>query len=286
MIKRVINLGNDTRVLVTGGTGFIGSQLAEKLASMGCIVDILSEENGDIRDKKLNLDNYDIIYHLAAISKPKVCEDNPLLAWDVNVNGTMNILMKLREDQKLVFASSARVYGTGRHPHREDEPLNPEEFYGLTKKVCEDLIAYYSNKNGFSFTVLRFYNIYGPGQSKGFLLPDVIEKYKSGRKVEIYNPEAVRDFLNIEDAVRALVAAAEVEGIFNIAYGAPTKIRDIYRMIKEELGCKSRDEKVIDRCRDALTGDISKARRVLGWKPRISLNEGIRDMIKFYINAG
>ena len=195
-------------------------------------------------------------------------------------------MTKLRKNQKLVFASSARVYSPGKHPHGEDESLRPRDFYGLTKRVCEDLIAYYSSKNDFRFTVLRFFNIYGPGQSNGFLLPDVIEKYKSDKKVEIYNPEAVRDFLHIEDAVRALVAVAEVDGTFNIANGTTTKVGDIYKMVKEELGWKPGDEEVIGSERDALMANISKAQREMGWRPKISLREGIRDVIKFYIMPG
>lgn len=278
----MIELHKSARILVTGETGFIGSYLTEKLSIEGFPFDAISKENGDIRDKKLNLDNYDMIYHLAAVSSPKACEDNPGLAWDVNVNGTLNILEKLKENQKLVFASTAHVYSSGKHPKREDDILNPKDFYGLTKKICEDLIAYYSRKKGFRYAILRFFNIYGPRQSKGFLIPDVIEKYKSGREVVIYNPKAVRDFLHVKDAVRALVTAADVEGVFNIAYGAGTKIGDIYRIIKEEMQVELVEEKIIDRDRDALVGDVSKAQSIMGWKPRISLEEGIKEVVEYY----
>lgn len=279
----MIELHKRARILVTGGTGFIGSHLTEKLSSEGFIFDVVSKENRDIRDRELNLDDYDVVYHLAAVSSPKACEDDPWLAWDVNVNGTLNILQKLTKNQKLVFASSAHVYSSGRRLRREDDALSPKDFYGFTKKVCEDLIAYYSKKRKLRYTILRFFNVYGPGQSRGFLIPDVIEKYKSGREVVIYNPEAVRDFLHVKDAVRALVTAAGVEGTFNIAYGVGTRIGDIYRIIKEEMRVEQVKERIIDRDRDALIGDISKARSIMGWEPRISLEEGIKEVIEYYI---
>jgi UDP-glucose 4-epimerase len=273
----------DARILVTGGTGFIGSHLVERLRAEGARVDTLSKETGDIRDPNLRIDKYTIIYHLAGISNPRECEVKPEHAWDVNVNGTFNLLTKLRRDQRFIFASSAHVYDTTEHPHSEDECLNPMDFYGLTKKICEELISHFKKEKGYRVTVLRFFNIYGPGQEQGFFIPDLIHKYTTGGRVTVYNPEAIRDFLYIDDAVRALVASAEKEGTFNIAYGKPVKIGEAYSIVREKLGLRQVKEEVIRGEKKKLVGDISKALKELNWRPRVSLNEGIAKTLDYYL---
>ncbi|MDI6655459.1 MAG: NAD(P)-dependent oxidoreductase [Candidatus Hydrothermarchaeota archaeon] len=276
------------KILVTGGTGFIGSYLTEELRKLNYDIKILTQERlkgrqyipGDIRDEDLDLKGYNVIYHLAALSNPGFCEDNKGLAWDVNVNGTLNLLEKLEKGQKIIFTSSAHVYGGSSNPHSEDEPLNPPDFYGLTKKTAEELIEYCSEKKGFAYTILRFFNIYGPKQSKGFLIPDIIEKYRAGGEIKIINPEAKRDFVYISDAVVALVEAINARGIYNIGSGRGTRIEDIYSLIKKEICTKNVIENVIKRNEDALIADATKAEKELGWKPKVGLREGIRKTIE------
>ncbi len=277
------------KILVTGGTGFIGSYLTEELRKLNFDIKILTQERlkgrqyipGDIRDESLNLRGYNIVYHLAAFSNPRFCEDNKRLAWDVNVSGTLNLLEKLEEGQKIIFTSSAHVYSRSSHPHSEDEPLNPPDFYGLTKKAAEELIEYCSAKKGFAYTILRFFNIYGPRQTKGFLIPDIVEKYRAGGEIKIINPEAKRDFIYVSDAVSALVKAINARGIYNIGSRKGTKIGEIYSLIKKEMGAKEVIEKVIKRNEDALIADATKAKKELGWKPKVGLEEGIKKTIEF-----
>lgn len=266
----------ELKILVTGGDGFIGSYLVKELRKLDFDAAVLT---GDIRDENLDLHGYNIIYHLAALSSPKFCEENKKLAWDVNVNGTLNLLEKLEEGQKIIFTSSAHVYNRSSHPHSEDEPLNSPDFYGLTKKAAEELIEYYSEKKGFAYTILRFFNIYGPKQGKGFLIPDIIEKYRTGGEIEIINPDARRDFIYISDAVAALIKAINAEGIYNIGSGKGTKIGEIYSLIRKEMNAKEVIENVIKRNEDALIADATKAEKELGWKPKVSLEEGIRKTI-------
>ncbi len=275
------------KILITGGTGFVGSYLMEELRKLDTDIKILSQEklngkryvHGDIRDKDLDLRGYDIIYHLAALSNPKFCEDNKRLAWDVNVNGVLNLLERLEKRQKIIFASSAQVYGRSSQPHLEDEPLDAPNFYGLTKKVAEELIGYYSDKKGFAYAILRFFNIYGPRQDKGFLISDVIEKYRTGGEIKIIDPEANRDFIYISDVADVLIEAINANGIYNIGFGRGTRIGKVYSLIRKELGAKEVIEKVIKSCEDALIADITKAEKELNWRPKVGLEEGIRRTI-------
>lgn len=278
--KSAVELDKSSRVLVTGGTGFIGSYLVEKLSREGFHPDVIAKETGDIRDENLDLGKYDVIYHMAAISSPMACEGDMRLAWDVNVSGTMNILDKLVGDQTLVFASTAHVYGPGRESKREDDPRKPGDFYGLTKKVCEDLIVYHGRRKGFRYAVLRFFNIYGPGQGRGFLIPDIVEKYRRGGEIKIMNPGAQRDFLYISDAVDALFLARDAQGIYNVGSGKGTKVEEAYRFIGREIGGERIHETVVRRKEDALIADTAQARRKLGWKPTVPWGEGIKATIE------
>ncbi len=284
----MVKLRKGARILVTGATGFIGSYLIEELTRLDFDIKILTQEGlkggqyipGDIRDEDLNLKGYDVVYHLAALSNLKFCEDNKKLAWDVNVNGSLNLLEKLEKGQKIIFTSSSHVYSRSLNPHTEHESLSPADFYGLTKKTAEELIEYYSEKKGFEYTILRFFNIYGPRQGKGFLIPDIVEKYVKGGKINIINPEVRRDFIYISDAVAALIEAMDAVGVYNVGSGIGTRIGDIYSLIRREVGVKEVKEIDARRNEDALIADATKVERELGWTPEVSLEEGIKETIE------
>ena len=135
------------RVLVSGGSGFIGARLVGELRKAGHEVRVFDREEGgeagrDIRgDLRDLLQGWDVIYQLAAVSIPKICEEERALAWEVNVSGVRNLLEGMGGEQHLVFASSAHVYRPVEERHREDDGLGPRSFYGLTKAVGEALVA-------------------------------------------------------------------------------------------------------------------------------------------------
>lgn len=251
------------QILVTGGNGFVGSHLVKALKK-GHEVDVLSNKPGkgviakDIRDKDLDLSGYNIIYHLAAFSSPSHCRGNEAEAWDVNVGGTRNILAHMSKGQKIIFSSSAQLYDkySGK-VHQESEQPKPANFYGLTKLVCEHLIQWYSHQKNLSFCNLRFFNIYGPGQFSGFLIPDVISKFRAGGSVEIRNPDAVLDLIYIDNAVEAFIKAQELEGTFNVCSGKGIKVREVYEAIGERMGVAFKSPKASGK-RNALVGDNSK----------------------------
>jgi len=275
------------KILVTGGKGFIGTDLVTELKkNKQDKIFVLNKEGNpknviksDIRDKGLNLKPYDIIYHLAAISDPKECEKNPDFAWDVNVNGLKNIVEKMRSGQRLVFSSSALVYEQKRNKRlKETDVLFPNNFYSLTKIIGEELIKYYSSKNNFKYVILRFFNIYGKGQRRGFLIPDVIEKYKKNGPIEMLSPDSVIDMVYKEDAIKALVEAKKKEGIYNICTGKPVKIRDVYIKVKLTLKRKGK-EKAVRGNKSYFVGDPKKFQNDFRTRTR-NFESGIRDMLK------
>lgn len=276
------------KILVTGGTGFIGNHLVKSLENIGHDVYILEKDAGegpkyirrDIRDKDINIERFDYIYHLAAISSPSICENNKSEAFDINVNGTLNIINKLNKNQHLVFGSSALVYNEDDRKHNESEVLDPQNFYGLTKKMSEELIGFLSSERGYKYTILRFFNIYGSGQSKGFLIPDVIEKYKKLDQVQIVNPDAEKDFIYIDDCISGLILALKGEGVYNVCSGHGTKVKDIYSLIKTNLNSSATDELRSSSNNSPLIGNNSKIKRSLGWVQKINIKDGIKLVIQ------
>lgn len=266
------------KILVTGGSGFIGSNLLKKLDA-----DIFDRAQGDIRDPSLDVSMYDTIYHLAAISSPRESEADRRRTWDINVNGTLNLLEKMSSGQRIVFASSAQVYDRSKSgEHTEDERLSPHNFYGLTKQIDEQLIEYYSRAKGFKYTILRFFNIYGPGQRPGFLVPDVVQKYQ-GRTVEIKNPDSRIDMVYVDDVVGALILAQKADGVFNIGTGEATPVSEVYRLVKECTASHA-DETVSEQEPYTLISNNGKA-RALGWKPTVGLGEGIERTVKTFLTS-
>ena len=267
------------KILVTGGSGFIGSNLLKQIDS-----DVFDREQGDIRDSNLDVSEYDIIYHLAAISSPRDSELDRKNTWDVNVSGTINLLEKMSPKQHLIFASSAQVYNRSlQTTHKETEHLSPHNIYGLTKMMDEELIRYYAQVKGIKATILRFFNVYGPEQRPGFLIPDVIKKYQE-ENVEIKNPESRIDMVYIDDLVDALILAQKVQGTFNIGTGQETKIKEVYSLVKEAMKSNA-SETISEQEPYSLIADNEAAKSKLGWMPKVKVKEGIERTVKTFLTS-
>lgn len=253
------------KILITGGSGYIGSRLSAALGNAH-EVHILSKNpegdvRGDIRDAGLDLSAYDAILHLAAISSPKAVEADRPLAWDVNVNGTLNICRKMRKGQALVFISSGQVYDKrSEKVHSEEETPRPNNFYGLTKLVGEDIVRFHSLQLGFRHAIFRLFNVYSPDQGPGLLVGDVMEKYRRGGTIEVHNPRAELDMLHLDDAVRVLSSFEKIgEGTYNLCSGHRISVGRIYDEIGAHLKMKNRRKVVSDKP-GWLLGDNSKLR--------------------------
>lgn len=280
------------RVLVTGGTGFIGSHLVKRLNDLRATVGFLEKDGKriDIRDWDSIKDSEDanIVYHLAAIANVPYSFQNPRETLEVNIMGTLNILefCRLKDIKKMIFTSSY-VYGSPQYlPIDEKHPLSPLNPYAESKVIGEELCRGYSRDYDIDCTVLRPFNIYGEGQRKGNLIPDIIRQLKKG-KIELKDPEPKRDLLYIGDLIEGFVSAgkSDVSGfeIFNLGYGESYSVKDIVDKIIDIYGKKIEvhysKERRKHEIMDTVAG-IDKAKKMLEWEPKVDISEGLRITLK------
>jgi UDP-glucose 4-epimerase len=297
------------KILVTGGAGFIGFHLCKRLASLTSnltIYDDLSSgkmENvkdvgkvkfveGSILDQKklLSLEKPDLIYHLAAQVVVPYSMENPLIDFETNAKGTLCVLEKARKDDaKLVFASSAAVYGNPTQlPTPVEYGFHPVSCYGLSKVVGEEYCGMYRDQYGLDVTVVRFANVYGL-RCHG-VIHDFLDKIaKNPNKLEIIGTGLQsRDLVHISDVVDALLTVGSEEftngKTYNICFGTTTKIIDLAKLMIQILNLQ--DKTVITTTGVSWQGDIntiwfniSKTRKELHWNPKVSLEDSIREVI-------
>ncbi|MCC6004031.1 MAG: SDR family NAD(P)-dependent oxidoreductase [Thermofilum sp.] len=299
------------RILVSGGAGFIGSHLTERLVEKGydvIVLDNLSRGKvdnisrvmqtidfikGDIRDYELIdrlIKNVDAVIHLAALSRVQPSIENPELCFDINVKGT-EIIARIcsKYNKKLIFASSREVYGIPKYlPVDEEHPLNPENPYGASKVAAESIIKVYSKCYGLEYIILRLANVYGPGDFDR-VIPIFIDKALKNEDLIIYGKDKILDFIYISDVVSAFIKALEMNErnlILNIGSGIGTKLIDLAKLIKNIISSNSRI--IIKETRNGeveeFIADISKIRSILKWQPEIDLSNGIRYTIQMISN--
>jgi UDP-glucose 4-epimerase len=297
------------RILVTGGAGFIGFHLCKKLTDLNLdvtIYDNLSSgkmENvkdvpkakfikGDILDlKKLcSVEKADVIFHLAAQVVVPYSMENPTEDFETNARGTLNVLEKTRkDDSRLVFASSAAVYGNPTQlPTPEGYGFHPFSCYGLSKVVGEEYCQMYASQYGLDITIMRFANVYG-SRCHG-VINDFLDKLeKNPNKLEIIGTgQQSRDFVNVADTINATLLAASLEKAigqtYNVGFGKTTKIIDLAQMILQILNLKGKT--VVKTTGVSWQGDINtiwfditKTKKELNWAPKITLEEHLKQLI-------
>lgn len=301
----------NTKVVITGGAGFIGANLAKELAvdNSVIIIDDLSTGNKenltdlptenvefvegsicDISLLKRLFTNVDFVFHQAAISSVHKSIENPLATNEVNVTGTLNVLLAARDNgvKKVIYASSAAVYGdTTMNPQREDMMPNPQSPYAVTKLVGEYYCQAFRAVYGLPTVSLRYFNAYGPKQDPNSeysaVIPRFINRLSEGNPPIIFGDgEQTRDFVFVSDVVRAniLAAESEVSGVFNIGQGQRVTINElaelIIRLLNKEPGVVYKEARVGD-IRHSLA-DISKA-GLFGYQPQYDLEQGLRATI-------
>jgi UDP-glucose 4-epimerase len=296
-------------VLVTGGAGFIGYHLCKKLLTLtdnvtiydnmssGTIQNVKDNSKakfvqGDILDLKTLLaqPKQDLIYHLAAQVVVGYSMENPIADFDTNAKGTLMVLEKARKDDaKVVFASSAAVYGNPTvFPTPESYGFHPFSCYGLSKVVGEEYCQMYKDQYGLEVVITRFANVYGL-RCHG-VIHDFLDKLaKNPDKLEMLGTgQNCRDFVHVSDVVAALVQLGDKEDIngevYNLGLGKTTSILELADLILKIL-------KLDKRTKVTTTGtswqgdvtkiwfDITKAKKELGWTPKVTLEESIKEVI-------
>jgi UDP-glucose 4-epimerase len=306
--------------LVTGGAGFVGSHLAEALVNKGCEVIILDNLStgfidnvshllnlhnkvkfirGDVRDPKVCLkaaEGADIIFHEAAQINPVLAVENPSYDFEINARGTLNMLEAARKKdvKKFIFAST-NVYANPKYlPIDEDHPIDLLSPYAASKLSGEAYCIVYNNTYGLKTVRLRYTNIYGPRQrstkNESGVITIFIERVLKGMRPIIFGDgEQTRDFIYVSDIVKANILAAESESsqgeAFNIGSGEETSINTLANIIlkiasREDLAPEKGPERAADFRRCVV--DITKARKVLGFNPKVTLETGLKRTIDWW----
>jgi UDP-glucose 4-epimerase len=301
-------------VLVTGGAGFIGSHLVEKLLKEDynvLVLDNLSHgkiENLDMKNRRLTflkgdicdkqtvkkvLKDVEAIFHLAALVDVPFSVENPTLVNRVNVCGTLNVLEESIKSkvEKFIFASSCAVYGEPRYlPIDEEHPTNPLSPYAVSKLVVEKYCQVFHRLYGFKTVSLRLFNVYGPRQgSKSYsgVIIEMIKRLKSGKPPVIFGDGTqTRDFVYVLDAVEAFykaMKAPQCTGEINIGSGRETSIIELATILIKKFNLKN----IKPVYTEPRTGDIKrswanigKAKRLLGYEPKFPLLEGLDTLLK------
>jgi UDP-glucose 4-epimerase len=300
------------KVLVTGGAGFIGSNLVRRLVEEGNSVTVLDNYmsgyhsniesfpnvriiEGDVRDKssvELAMQGAEIVFHLAASVGNKRSIDNPITDAEINVLGTLQVLEAARKEgvRKIVTSSSAGIFGELKTmPIKEDHPIEPDSPYGCTKLCEEKLCLSYAKLYDIEAVCLRYFNVYGPNQrfdAYGNVIPIFVFRMLRNEPLQIFGDgEQTRDFINVNDVVQANIKAAEstgVSGAFNIASGTRVTINHLVEMITKGYG-NTKIEHGSERPGDVRhsLADISLAQQKINFIPTVDLEIGIQEYIEW-----
>ncbi len=311
--------GKNGKSVVTGGAGFIGSHLVEALLKEGVDVTVYDDFSagrqnaallksegakivaGDIRNRALvekTLRGADAVFHLAAINRAQRSIARPLEANAVNVDGTLNVLEAARRHdvEKLVFASSSSVYGGGTRKLSEDLKLRPLHPYGVGKLAGEEYCRVYDELYGLRSVSLRYVSVFGPRQRADMEYAAVIPKFVGAilarKPLTVYGSgEQTRQFTFVRDTVDATLAAWKAKpssrvwgDVFNVAAAEETSVNEIVAALEELAGEKARVKREAMPKSDPLRNpiDVSKARRVLGFKAKYSFKRGLRETFGWF----
>ncbi|KPJ65624.1 MAG: hypothetical protein AMJ43_10355 [Coxiella sp. DG_40] len=308
------------KYFITGGAGFVGCHLVEKLALLGKAVVVYDDlsfgrvENiqqylDEVKLVKADLNDYntlervigefmpEIVIHLAAVHFIPYCNEHPRETVHVNIKGThtlLDVCSKYRP-KKILFASSAAVYPPSDNPHRETDEVRPFDVYGGTKICGETLMQLFAQQTSVPTVSCRLFNVYGTKETNDHVIPHIINQLKSGRtKIELGNISPKRDYVYVKDVADALFhIGSDGTGKYNclnIGTGKEYSVEDLISKIASILG----KDLIIDSVdslkrkieRPHLCSDISKIKKEMDWSPKYDINEGLFALIDFELKNG
>ena len=304
----------DKRVLVTGGAGFIGSEVVRQLSSMKSRVIVfdnyssgrkkylvgipnISQVRGSITNRKQVeevVKNVDYVINLAALPFIPDSYYYPNEFFKVNTEGTINIVMACFKSKRLknfVHISTSEVYGTARTvPMSEDHPTLPQSTYAASKLAAERAVFTLQKEHDFPAVIIRPFNSYGPRITQPYIIPEIISQFLNGNKsILLGNIESSRDFTYVSDTARGMISAMisnEVMGeTINIGSNVSFKIKYLVKIISKILGKDATIKIDKERFRpydvQKLVCDNRKAKKLFGWKPQVSIEEGLTRTIQW-----
>ena len=302
------------KILLTGGAGFIGSHLLERLIARGDDVAVIDDFNdyydprikrsnlpkggfrlheGDIRDAApvVAREKPDLIIHLAARAGVRPSQKDPALYESVNVAGTLGLLEACRATgvKRFVFASSSSVYGDSPVPFREEDPaLRPISFYGVTKLMGEHYVRIYSSLHGIHATCLRFFTAYGPRQRPDMAIHAFTKAVLEDRDIPMFGDGSTeRDYTYVTDIVQGVLGAVDHDepyAVYNLGESRTIPLRRLIELIGENAGRTPRIRQMPEQPGDVkrTCASIDQARRRLGYDPKVPIEDGIREFVKWY----
>jgi len=308
---------NEKRILVTGGAGFIGSEVVSQLIKKNAIVTVLDNFSsgkkqylpkkknlkiikGDITDEKVvsrAVKDQEFVIHLAALPFIPDSFHYPANFFNVNAIGSVNLLWKSIQSKtvtRFVHISTSEVYGTAQHtPMDENHPTAPHSTYAVSK-LAGDRVAFTLHKeNGFPIVIIRPFNSYGPQYTQPYIIPEIMNQLLIGKKeLTLGNIDATRDFTYVSDTADAIIRSLDskkaIGEIINVGSGNEISIKDLAFKIskvakkKIKIGYDESRERPFDVNR--LICDNKKALRLLGWKPKINMDQGLKKLFQWAIN--
>lgn len=299
------------RILITGGAGFIGSQVARKFVDSGTTVHVVDDlstgrpelipDGATFHETDVRSDEFEeivtslnptIICHLAALHYIPACNENPEKAFNTNVIGIRSVLQAARAAdglERVVYASTAAVYSPDEQPHKERSEIKPTDVYGRTKLVGEDLAQLFHTKTDTPTISMRLFNVYGPNETNPHLIPEIVDQLKDGiREIKLGNTMPRRDFVHVNDVARAISAVIheEVSGyqVFNVGTGVTHSVKEVVdtisAILEDEIEIVQDPDRVRESDRPHLQADIGRIRQEVGWEPSVTFEEGIRHLLE------
>lgn len=282
------------KVLVTGADGFTGKSLCKALSEKGIEVIALRRENGNITDAKTFAPYYEMqidhIFHLAASSYvPDSWKNVPDFIHN-NVIGTTHLLELCKSTNASFTFVSSYMYGVPIHlPISENHPTATPNPYALSKKLAEEVCMFYAKEFNIKMTIVRPFNIYGPGQRKDFLIPTIINQVLNNECIIVNDLKPKRDYLFLDDFIAALLETLNINTnaeVFNIGSGNSYSVEEIINIIQKLAGTEkkvisknlSRPNEIPD-----VVADITKLNKLTSWRPVYSLESGLRKCIEIEI---